>query len=130
LRDAIPDSDSDSDEGTVHAGTKFNPFEYIDRCTKRPLGRTRFKWAKVRTVSVAPQYDDDRKFTGNYALICSCGFPVRIGVVCRHILAVQVRHPLTIQRCMAKRKSDSICPVLSNTQSRFCPHLSLYAAHP
>jgi hypothetical protein len=88
VHNAMPDSDSESDEDTVHGGTKFDPFEYIDRCAKRPLGRVKFKWTKVRTVSVAPQYDDAQKYTGRYVLICSCGFPVRIGVVCRHILAV------------------------------------------
>ena len=72
----------------MHGGTKFDPFEYIDRCAKRPLGRVKFKWAKVRTVTVAPEYDDAKKKTGHYVVSCSCGFPVRIGVVCRHILAV------------------------------------------
>ena len=86
--DAMPDSDAESDEDTVHGGTKFDPLEYIARCTRRPLGKVKFKWAKVRTVTVAPQYDDAQKYTGQYALICSCGFPERIGVVCRHILAV------------------------------------------
>ena len=102
---AMDESDSESDEDTVHGGTKFNPIEFVDRCSKRPLGRVKFKWAKVRTVTVAPQYDDAQKYTGQYVVICSCGFPVRIGVVCRHILAV-----LTFMLFSCKKKfGDSDC---------------------
>jgi hypothetical protein len=98
VSDAIPDSDAESDEDTVHGSTKFDPFDYIARCTRRPLGKVKFKWAKVRMVTVAPQYDDAQKYTGQYAVICSCGFPERIGVVCRHILAVLVSMLFSIKQ--------------------------------
>ena len=58
------ESDEDEDEEEDEEKTKFcqfDPFDFLNRCSTRPLGRVKFKWAKVRTVTVAPEYDDAKK---------------------------------------------------------------------
>jgi hypothetical protein len=79
-------SSEDLDDDTTDI---FNVDKFLDQCIAAPLeGCTKFYWAKVRTVTVAPFYDDAQRNTGQYLLFCNCGFPTRIGVVCRHIFAV------------------------------------------
>jgi hypothetical protein len=83
--------DQDSGSEDVDDGTKtpFNVDEFFEQCDAAPLeGCTKFHWTKVRTVMVVPLYDDAQRNTGKYLLHCNCGFPTRIGVVCRHIFAV------------------------------------------
>jgi len=81
--------DLDSEDADDVNEDAFNPDEFLDRCIAAPLeGCTKFHWRKVRTVLVAPLYDDAQRNTGKYQLICNCGFSTRIGVVCRHIFAV------------------------------------------
>ena len=83
--------DQDSSSEDVDDGTKtpFNVDEFFEQCDAAPLeGCTKFHWTKVRTVMVVPLYDDAQRNTGKYLLHCNCGFPTRIGVVCRHIFAV------------------------------------------
>jgi hypothetical protein len=67
----------------------FDTEAYIKKCHAKPLPNdAAFHWIKVRQVTVAPQYDDRQNPTGKYVFLCSCGFQKRIGVSCRHILAV------------------------------------------
>jgi hypothetical protein len=67
----------------------FDADAYMTKCADTPLPpRATFHWQKVRTVTLAPQYDDQQKLTGKYIMSCSCGFTFRIGVCCRHMLAV------------------------------------------
>ena len=80
---------SDSIVDDSDGGEDFEAEAYISECQAAPLpDKAVFHWKKIRTVSVAPQYDDTQKLTGNYVFLCSCGFQKRIGVCCRHIFAV------------------------------------------
>jgi hypothetical protein len=73
----------------IDEGEEFDAEAYIDDCQTQPLPDDAvFHWIKVRTVICSPQFDDHQKLTGNYTFLCSCGFPKRIGICCRHILAV------------------------------------------
>ena len=75
----------------------FDTESYIKKCHAKPLPNdAAFHWIKVRQVTVAPQYDDRQNPTGKYVFLCSCGFQKRIGVCCRHILAVLFQMVLNI----------------------------------
>jgi hypothetical protein len=76
---------------------EFDTEAYINECQEKPLpNHSVFRWVKVRKVTVAPRYDDKQKLTGKYVFLCDCGFQKRIGVCCRHILAVLFQMVLEI----------------------------------
>ena len=80
--DIICDESSDEEE-------EFDADAYIADCLAQPLpDDAKFHWKKIRTVTCSPQFDDRQKLTGKYTYLCSCGFPKRIGICCRHIFAV------------------------------------------
>ena len=57
---------------------------------------------------VAPLYDDvSQRNTGKYQLICNCGFPTRIGVVCRHIFSVLFHMLCNLLRTENSEDSDN-----------------------
>ena len=77
----------------------FDAEAFVAECQAKPLPRNAvFRWAKVRTVTISPQWDDKGKLTGKYTFLCDCGFQKRIGVCCRHILAVLFTMVLEIVR--------------------------------
>jgi hypothetical protein len=99
--DAADFTDAVSDEEE-----EFDAEAYITGCQVKPLPKNAvFRWVKVRKVTVTPQWDDKQKATGNYSFICDCGFPKRIGVCCRHVLAVLFMIVLENER--NAEKSDS-----------------------
>jgi hypothetical protein len=79
------DSDVDDDASEFD----FENEDFFEKCAENPLDETAtFRYAKVRTVSLSPELDTSGLPTCNYFFTCSCGFPIREGVSCRHILAV------------------------------------------
>jgi hypothetical protein len=99
--DAADFTDAVSDEEE-----EFDAEAYITGCQVKPLPKNAvFRWVNVRKVTVTPQWDDKQKATGNYSFICDCGFPKRIGVCCRHVLAVLFMIVLENER--NAEKSDS-----------------------
>ena len=85
----------------------FDADDFIDKCQHAPLpAQVIFRWQKVRIVTLVPQYGDDQKLTGKYMWHCSCGFPYRIGVCCRHILAALYHVILNIAAARRQRQNE------------------------
>jgi hypothetical protein len=86
----------------------FDAEAFVTECQAKPLPRNAvFRWVKVRTVTVSPQWDDKGNLTGKYTLLCDCGFQKRIGVCCRHSLAVLFLMVLENVRSAEEGSDDS-----------------------
>ena len=83
--DALDDCDMD-DGGSEF---DFDNEDLLEACEEAPLDDTAvFRYKKVRTVTLNPELEEHGLPTGNYFFTCTCGFHIREGVSCRHILAV------------------------------------------
>jgi hypothetical protein len=89
-KDHNDDSSSDSsDYENDHSGSEFDVEDFMEKCSNKPLNPNhKFHWTRVRTVTMAPFYDNATRNTGKYLVTCSCGLATRIGVVFRHVFAV------------------------------------------
>ena len=86
----------------------FDAEAFVTECQAKPLPRNAvFRWVKVRTVTVSPQWDDKGNLTGKYTFLCDCGFQKRIGVCCRHSLAVLFLMVLENVRSAEEGSDDS-----------------------
>jgi hypothetical protein len=115
--------DSSSEDLDEDREDTFNVDEFLDQCIAAPLeGCTKFHWTKVRTVWVAPRYDDALRNTGKYILACSCGFPTRIGVVCRHIFAVLFHMLCNVLRTVPTSNSVDSGDSADSSDDQAAPH--------
>jgi hypothetical protein len=124
-KDRHEHQDSSSEDLEEDHEDTFNVDEFLDHCTAAPLeGCTKFHWTKVRTVTVAPRYDDAQRNTGKYLLTCSCGFSTRIGVICRHIFAVLFHMLCNLLRSDPTSNSDDGGDSAENGDDQATPHPS------
>jgi hypothetical protein len=109
----------------------FDAEAFVTECQAKPLPRNAmFRWVKVRTVTVSPQWDDKGNLTGRYTLLCDCGFQKRIGVCCRHSLAVLFLMVLENERS-AEEGSDGSDSTGNEDESAYADPTSIeWSAYP
>jgi hypothetical protein len=84
----------------------FDNEEFLASCEEAPLDDTAvFRYKKVRTVTLNPELEQHGFPTGNYFFTCTCGFHIREGVSCRHILAV-LFHMLSVTQDIFRDEID------------------------
>jgi hypothetical protein len=83
--DEFEDDDSNSDNSEF----QFDNDEFLHTCAEQPMPENAtFFYKRIRLVQLFPELGQSGVPTGNYIFFCTCGFPIREGVSCRHILAV------------------------------------------
>ena len=86
LRD---DDSEDNDSNSDNSEFQFDNDEFLQTCADQPMpANATFFYKRIRLVQLFPELDQSGMPTGNYFFFCTCGFPIREGVSCRHILAV------------------------------------------
>jgi hypothetical protein len=108
-KNARMDAGDDAGDDAADAAQSRVDFEFtqnmaseFDRVMAHPLPcDLKFRYKKVRTVKV--QLSEDTN--GLFSCICSCGYPARIGLACRHILCFLI---MIITKLIQKRDATGI----------------------